>query len=295
MMLEARILAESQPPPPRAVVVDGPLSGGELCLSHWDGSPTPPTGVSGDTGTDLALAAINRPILLDPIDVVVNDHVDADGLLAMATLVDQATANANARLLAMAAAAGDFKEWHGAEAQRLVYDIEQRITNAETAAAPGDDSWRQRLVDDITDDLTGCLMAAEQPNETVRAAIANIESTIDRLTRADGFEIAHDTDCSCGNNRLAAEPRPSLGLLQSRPRTRRLPTTCNPRRVWNHLESLLRAITTPYLPRPARTMRRPDDGDSYITTPLLATGHTCWAPTQCGDQPSWPDLSPKPM
>lgn len=95
--------------PPAAVSCDGLVPGAVLHLSHWAGNRTPEP-YRRDTSTESALAfAAGKG---DPtLEVVVNNHVDTDGILSAWALVRPELAQRHATLLVAAAEAGDFDEW----------------------------------------------------------------------------------------------------------------------------------------------------------------------------------------
>lgn len=92
------------------VVVDGaPRRGTVMTLSHWPGTPTPPS-LWADTSAEIVLAALGQgPGALPPaVRVATVDHYDADGVIALAVLVLDGLADRHGPRLAAAARAGDF-------------------------------------------------------------------------------------------------------------------------------------------------------------------------------------------
>jgi hypothetical protein len=96
-----------------AIACDGrvnPLSRIDLELSHWNGNTTPDE-YYADTSTEMALLL---PLDQYPDAVVLNNHVDTDGILSVFACVQPQLARQYAPLLIAAAEAGDFGEWnHG--------------------------------------------------------------------------------------------------------------------------------------------------------------------------------------
>lgn len=91
------------------VVVDGAPRPGTVCtLSHWPGTPTPRS-LWADTSAEIVLRARRHPKALPPgVELATVDHFDADGVIALALLVDDGLAERHAGTLAAAANAGDF-------------------------------------------------------------------------------------------------------------------------------------------------------------------------------------------
>jgi hypothetical protein len=94
------------------IAVDGmPPPSAVLAIAHWPQAGAPEW-LLADTATEMA----DRYLRLDPagpeVPAVVNDHVDADGMLAAWMVLHAPAAGASARALAIAAAeAGDFGTW----------------------------------------------------------------------------------------------------------------------------------------------------------------------------------------
>jgi uncharacterized protein DUF6687 len=91
--------------------VDGTVSN-SIHFSHWQGNTTPPE-VKADTSTEIALnlvASPNRAALTNNIELVTNNHFDADGVLSIWTVLNGERALPYRDLLISAAEAGDFSE-----------------------------------------------------------------------------------------------------------------------------------------------------------------------------------------
>ena len=93
--------------PPGAAACDGIVEGAALDLSHWEKNATP-ADLKRDTSTEMALEFARRG---GRVSVAVNNHFDADGALAVYSLLRSDVALAHAPLLVAAAEAGDFEEW----------------------------------------------------------------------------------------------------------------------------------------------------------------------------------------
>ena len=91
--------------------VDGTVPN-SIHFSHWEGNTTPAE-VKADTSTEIALnlvASPNRATLTQGIELVVNNHFDADGVLSCWTVLNGERALEFRDLLVSAAEAGDFSE-----------------------------------------------------------------------------------------------------------------------------------------------------------------------------------------
>ncbi len=91
--------------------LDGTV-GNAIHFSHWKGNETPPS-VKADTSTEIALnlvAAPDREVLTQGIDLVTNNHFDTDGVLSVWTVLTGERALELRDKLIAAAEAGDFSE-----------------------------------------------------------------------------------------------------------------------------------------------------------------------------------------
>lgn len=91
--------------------IDGTVSN-SVHFSHWEGNETPAE-VKADTSTEIALnlvASPNRDKLTRGIDLVTNNHFDADGVLSVWTVLTGERSLALRDKLISAAEAGDFSE-----------------------------------------------------------------------------------------------------------------------------------------------------------------------------------------
>ncbi|MET0663520.1 MAG: DUF6687 family protein [Ilumatobacteraceae bacterium] len=99
------------------VVVDGsPNESTVLTLTHWPGIAQP-AGLAADLSAQMAFEFIRRGTSADA-DVVTNNHLDQDGLVAMYALVEPEQALRHRELLIDVAAAGDFGTYRYRQAAR---------------------------------------------------------------------------------------------------------------------------------------------------------------------------------
>lgn len=99
--------------------VDGTVDGA-LHLSHWEGNTTPEE-LRADTSTEIALnfvASPRRGEMARGVEVVTNNHFDANGVLSVWTVLAGERALELRDLLVAAAEAGDFSEFPSERAVR---------------------------------------------------------------------------------------------------------------------------------------------------------------------------------
>lgn len=112
----------ARPASTRTIYADGshdPLyrEGVDLELSHWRPNVTPAV-YKDDTSTGVAWRYLDAGAP-GGYDLVVNDHVDTDGLLASLVLLHPQACAPHRALLLQVAAMGDFAAWGDEAAQRL--------------------------------------------------------------------------------------------------------------------------------------------------------------------------------
>ncbi len=144
--MRARFIGPGAQVPPRSLVVDCGLVG-TATYSHWQGAEATPAELLADTSTAMAVNAARDPARwLSGFDWVVNDHIDADGLLALAMVCDPANALIHAELLIAAAEAGDFSVWPGEAAFQVMLRLHRLIADERGHAG----AWEQRVVDAVS-------------------------------------------------------------------------------------------------------------------------------------------------
>ncbi len=107
----------------RTIYCDGSVdasyrAGADLELSHWIPNRTPPR-YKADTSTGICLNFIEHAPDADAFDLVINNHVDIDGMLAVFVLITGAPVLAHRTTLVQTATMGDFWGWGEAAAQIL--------------------------------------------------------------------------------------------------------------------------------------------------------------------------------
>ena len=91
--------------------------GVDIELSHWIPNRTP-AAFKAATSTEIALRFVAAGGHAD-VDLVVNNHVDTDGMLSVFALLHPGPSLAHRATLVQAAAMGDFHAWGDADAQHL--------------------------------------------------------------------------------------------------------------------------------------------------------------------------------
>jgi hypothetical protein len=112
-----------RPPSARTLYCDGSHGAdfrphSDLELSHWVPNLTPAR-YKADTSTEICLRFVADPQRERGFELVVNNHVDVDGTLALFVLAHGEAALPHRERLRQAAEMGDFQAWGDEPAQRL--------------------------------------------------------------------------------------------------------------------------------------------------------------------------------
>jgi hypothetical protein len=153
--------------------VDGTVEGA-LHLSHWEGNRTPEE-LRADTSTEIALnfaAWPRRAEWARGVEVVTNNHFDADGVLSVWTVLNGERAAGLRDELVPAAEAGDFSEFPGEKAVR----VSVLLQGGDNPFVPG-----------VSSPLVEHLAGGEKVDE--RRAYELVLPEVERvLTRTDEYE-----------------------------------------------------------------------------------------------------------
>jgi hypothetical protein len=257
------ILAEGEIAAPGTLAVDAPVPGAAAVYSHWQDGGATPVELLADTSTAMLVrAAEDEARWLAPFTTVANHHVDADGLLALACACRPDLARRHGPLLIAAAEAGDFTNWTGPAAFRLMVAIHQRMRDQPNGTA---------LACAITDGLDALITESQQPDAERDAAVTQVEDTIARLQRREGFAIADHGPCwSIAWTRRLGHATDVFGSIY---RPDDLPLWALDAVVPRHVFQL--------------TSERTDDGWNHV---LEAPRHS-WARTVDRPSVAWPDLT----
>ena len=179
--MRPRFLRAGETVPAHSLVVDCGLTGAAT-YSHWQGAPATPVELLGDSSTAMVLNAARDPARwLSGFAWVVNDHIDADGLLALAVACDPAVALAHADLLIGAAEAGDFSAWPGEAPFQLMLRLHRLIADEQAAGG----AWEQRAMEAAAGHLPDLI--AESRGDRFAQVAQRVARQ--RRTIADGFTI----------------------------------------------------------------------------------------------------------
>jgi hypothetical protein len=186
------IEGSSQPRPAAARVIyaDGAgagrlRAGVDTELSHWVPNQTAPE-FKADTSTEICLRyAASRERV--PADLVVNDHADVDGILALYALLESETAIANYDVVVGAAAMGDFFAWAESPAFRLAQELSLMLFGGSRPADVGDCYAEGMKI------TTGVLEGSRPVAAAVRAGWQIIERGCEQIARGEiGVEAITD-------------------------------------------------------------------------------------------------------
>jgi hypothetical protein len=162
------------------------MSGAERTYSHWRGAPALPDALRADTSTGILLKAGQEPQRwLAGLEWACNDHVDADGLLAVALACQPGLGRAQQALLIGAAEAGDFTAYPGAAAYRLLLRLNQYIRSCCARSA----DWQAAAYRDIPAALPELIRTSGEADDERDAQVRLVEETQARLRTGDGFLV----------------------------------------------------------------------------------------------------------
>jgi hypothetical protein len=158
--------------PAGAAACDGVVPGAAIDLGHWEGNATAPE-LKADTSTEIALRFAKAG---GTVDLAVNNHFDADGVLSVYALVRSDVAAANASVLVAAAEVGDFDEWPTDERGLRLEAALRRM-----AMLKSDEAAYARVMRDLEDVLANLEQREDLWGEEWRA----LERARARLARGD--------------------------------------------------------------------------------------------------------------
>lgn len=161
----------ARPASQRTIYCDGSTDqpfreGQDIELSHWIPNRTPPR-YKADSSTEIALNFVADAQRGSGFDLVVNNHLDIDGLLAIYVLVQGEAALPHRRTLVQAAEMGDFWAW-GDEPAQALFDGLTAWLAAQPEAIEAATEVAERGLAQVHALLTG---EAAQPDSPGRAAL----------------------------------------------------------------------------------------------------------------------------
>jgi hypothetical protein len=152
-------------------------AGVDVELSHWVPNQTA-AAFKADTSTEICLRYASSAAR-QPADLVVNDHADVDGILALYALLESETALANYETLVAAAAMGDFMSWADRRAFGLAQELSVLLSGADRPADVGD------LYAAAMKIVTGVLDGSRPEAPAITAGWEIIERGCERITRRE--------------------------------------------------------------------------------------------------------------
>ncbi len=243
--------------PDGAAACDGLVPGARIDLSHWSGNDTPKH-LKRDTSVEIALAFVRERARHD-VEIVTNNHFDADGVLAVWTLLRPELALEHERVIVAAAEAGDFDEWP-------VDDRGLWLESAIGALASGNDAASYQRVLPALDELVPTIDAREdlwgEAHRSLLAAGEQIDRgavSVERFGRI--AVVAHEVGAS-------ELPGPWMSRLIPKEVDRVLLAFAE-RGGWQYRYELRRwswadTVERPTLPMPRRGPIRRDLGPAWI-------------------------------
>jgi len=184
------------------IIADGaPLDSTVLNLSHWPVNDTPKA-LKQDTSTATVFAYLDSPQFHQDVDIVSNNHFDADGLFSMFTLIRPELALRHRALLLGAAMAGDFGVFVDRNAARLSFVIEafadKRVSPLADKSFSGCEAQQtielyQQMLDrlpNILDDLDAYRDFWKDQDAHLRASEALIENGSVSIEEDKGLDLA---------------------------------------------------------------------------------------------------------
>lgn len=176
------------PPPPGTLIVDCARTDGAETWSHWPQAPLLPEAWRADTSTGQVLRVLaTDPAQPDSFAWVANDHIDADGVLAVACACRGVAVLEHANLLEDAAECGDFGAFHGEAALRLCWRLHQLIIQERVRGA----DWERRCLTRVTDTLPALIAEAAQSDPVRDEAWVNVVAARERLRTRTDVAIEH--------------------------------------------------------------------------------------------------------
>lgn len=179
------IQGSSRPRPDatRVIYADGARAGAlragaDIELSHWVPNQTAAE-LKADTSTEICLRYASSAARRDA-DLVVNDHADVDGILALYALLESETALANFDTLVGAAALGDFMAWADRPAFRLAQEVSLLLSDPDARPADVGDVYTEAMKI-----VTGVLDGSRPEAPAITAGWEIIERGCERIAHGD--------------------------------------------------------------------------------------------------------------
>jgi hypothetical protein len=171
-----------RPAAARVIYADGAgagqvRAGADIELSHWVPNQTAAE-FKADSSTEICLRYTASASRRDA-DLVVNDHADVDGFLALYALLESDTALEHSETLVGAAEMGDFLAWAERPAFRLSQELSLLLLGADRPADVGDCYAEAMKI------VTGVLDGSRSEAPAITAGWKLIERGCERIARGD--------------------------------------------------------------------------------------------------------------
>ena len=195
------------------LAVDGTVDGA-LHLSHWEGNTTPRE-LKADTSTEIALnfaAWPRREEWARGVEVVTNNHFDADGVLSVWAVLNGERASGLRDELVSAAEAGDFSEFPNERAVR----VSVLLQGGDNPFVPGVNSPlvehlaggarvdERRAYELVLPEVERVLTRTDEYEPLWREGWAGIERTLESFARGDS-RVVEDADAKLSVVTLAPD------------------------------------------------------------------------------------------
>jgi hypothetical protein len=172
-----------RPDATRVIYADGARAGAlragaDIELSHWVPNQTA-VEFKADTSTEICLRYA-ASAACRPADLVVNDHADVDGILALYALLESETAIANYDALVGAAAMGDFMAWADRPGFRLAQEVSLLLSDPSMRPADVGDVYTEAMKI-----VTGVLDGSRAEAPAITAGWGIIERGYERIARGE--------------------------------------------------------------------------------------------------------------
>jgi len=171
-----------RPDAARVIYADGAGAGrvrpgADIELSHWVPNQTAAE-FKADSSTEICLRYAASASRHDA-DLVVNDHADVDGFLALYALLESDTALEHSDTLVGAAEMGDFLAWADRPAFRLAQELSLLLLGPDRPADAGDCYAEAMTI------VTGVLDGSRREAPAIAAGWECIERGCDRIAKGD--------------------------------------------------------------------------------------------------------------
>jgi len=175
-------------PPADTLIVDCARTDGAATWSHWPDAPELPTAWRADTSTGQVLRILAQdPQQCAAFSWVANDHLDVDGVLAVACACRGTDILPYAAVLEAAAECGDFTAWVDESAIRLCWHLHQIIGQEQAAAG----TWQNRCLERITRTLPEIIDASGKADRQRDAAWQCVSAARARVQARSGVTVEH--------------------------------------------------------------------------------------------------------